>query len=284
MTTPLPYLLVTFLFSTTASLSVQELTKSDVLNVLTKFSSMDVGLDGNIVHEELDDTSPPPRIAFPALAEYASYVGKVEVGVMKDSSLVLVSKESVPSIKVYKRRDQFLCTQTHTGDPVDAKKTVGSISRLLNWDELAIAIEASNQSRLISKNNETDFRVVLDPDFVASQQSVADKPAPDKQKNRVAGSVDVLKPKPIDLTATFTFSPSKDLVRVTYEIQYDDPIKALSKKMKGGVGFFGFRADKPPELTEVALGKLVRIVFTIENSIPPAVTSFFDEAKKLLAE
>lgn len=279
----LPYLFVAVLFSTAASLSVQDPKKSDVFDVLAKFSSTDVGLDGTIVQEEPEEASDPPRIRFPASFEYAAFVGEVKVGVMKDSSLILVSKATTPSIKIYRRHDQFLCTQTHSEDPFDAKKTVNSISNLLDWKALAIAIEASNQTRVISKDNETDFRVVLDPAFVTAIPSQANKPAPDKQKNRVADGSDGLKPKPIDLTATFTFSPSKELVRVSYEIQYDDPIKGLSKKMNGGMGIFGFRADKPPKLSEVTLGKLVRMVFTIEKSVPSDVISYSQEAKKLLA-
>jgi hypothetical protein len=88
----------------------------------------------------------------------------------------------------------------------------------------------------------------------------------------------------VDLIATFTMNPKMELVGLTYEIQYDDPISAMMAKVGGGAFRIQGNAVKPAKEEDETLGKLVRFDFDIDRKIPANLEAFSKEAQELLGK
>ena len=290
---------VALLFPVTSVVFAQDLSKADVVRAIESFAGKDVVLSGEIAQESPDKAQDQGAagvviqkvVIGGSDGSGRQFTGNAEIAILKNGTLVLVSKEALPGIKLYKSGETLLCNQTHTEDPMDPKRLVDSLRKLGDWKSLAKAISESAKVRVSKQGTTSDVRIVLDSAFLGKEEVNPPGGVAGGAFGGGAGAVRIqvggspLTPSVVDLIATFHFDASKELAGITYEIQYDDPMKAMmSKAMIGGGGAFRIQgnAGKPAKDDEVTLGSLTRMDFDIQKSASPNLGAFAKEAEELL--
>ena len=274
--------------------------KSDLVAAINKLSQRDVSLVGSIDEE----TQEPPDVGgFAAgmqriVISNASggpseeYRGDVEVMAAKSGELVVASKEDLPGIKVYKSGEDVLCLQAHTKEAYTTTKLMSNLAKLVDWSALGNAVESASKVRSSVKGKNTEFRVVLDSEFIPVE-------TPALPPGLAAAGIPNIKiqmanpmiPTIVEFTATFTMNATKEIVGIEYSLQYNDPMKAImANAMKGGgaaaVVQFGGGPGKPAKAAkpdgEADLGKLIVYDFDVASKPSEKVTEFVNQAKTML--
>ncbi len=104
-----------------------------------------VSLVGAIEEEEAEEESANGRagavvrqVFVNGFGNEKSFTGDLSINVMKDKSLVLFSKEALPSIRIYKSQNDLLCNQVHKDEPIDPKKLTNQLATLCDWTNLEL--------------------------------------------------------------------------------------------------------------------------------------------------
>ncbi len=273
--------------------------KSDLVAAINKLSQRDVSLVGSI-DEELQEqpdvgggiAGGMQRIVISSMSGGSpeEYRGDVEVMSAKSGELVVTSKEDLPGIKVYKSGEEVLCLQAHTKEAYTTAKLMSNLAKLVDWNALGSAVESASKVRSSVKGKNTEFRVVLDSEFIPDE-------TPPLPPGLAAAGLPNIKignpmiPTVVEFTATFTMNAAKEIVGIEYSLQYNDPMKAImANAMKGGGGAaivqFGggpgkqAKAAKPDG--EADLGKLIVYDFDVAAKPSEKVSEFVSQAKAML--
>jgi hypothetical protein len=274
--------------------------KSDLVAAINKLAQRDVSLVGSIEEETQEQqggggiAGGMQRIVITSASGGSSeeYQGDVEVLATKSSELVVTSKEDLPGIKVYKSGEDVLCLQAHTKEAFTATKLMSNLAKLVDWTALGSAVESASKVRSSVKGKNTEFRVVLDSEFIPVE-------APALPPGLAAAGLPNIKiqmanpmiPTVVELTATFTVNAAKEIIGIEYSLQYNDPMKAMmANAMKGGGGAaivqFGGGPGKPAKQAkpegEPDLGKLIVYDFDVAAKPSEKVTEFVNQAKSML--
>ncbi|MFN7448606.1 MAG: hypothetical protein ACK56W_12425 [Pirellula sp.] len=282
----------------------QNPSKADVVRAIEALSGQDVVLSGAIDQEspKADEPGIPGVVIHKVVigggdGSGREFTGDVDVVIYKDGRIALASNGTLPGMKVYKSGELTLCNQTHIEEPMDPKRLLESLHRLCDWKSLAKSVSESTKIRVINQGATTDVRVVLNSEYLKTNN---DPVAPGAVgggafggANGGGGAVRVqlggspMTPSVVDLIVTFQFNSATELAGLTYEIQYDDPMNAMmAKAMKGGGGVFRIQgnAAKPATDEEVTLGKMYRFDFDIQKKVPARIEAFAKEAEELLSK
>lgn len=275
--------------------------KSDLVAAINKLSQRDVSLVGSIDEEMQEQpdvgggiAGGMQRIVMSSMSGGASaeYQGDVEVMASKSGELVVASKEDLPGIKVYKSGEEVLCLQAHTKEAYTTTKMMSNLAKLVDWNALGSAVEAASKVRSSVKGKNTEFRVVLDSEFIPVETpALPPGLAAAGLPNIKIQMANPMIPTVVEFTATFTMNATKEIVGIEYSLQYNDPMKAMmANAMKGGGGAaivqFGggpgkqAKAAKPDG--EADLGKLIVYDFDVAAKPSDKVTEFVNQAKTML--
>ncbi len=274
--------------------------KSDLVAAINKLSQRDVSLVGSIDEETQEQPGAGgiaggmQRIVISSMSggPSAEYQGDVEVMAAKSGELVVTSKEDLPGIKVYKSGEEVLCLQAHTKEAYTTTKLMSNLTKLVDWTALSSAVESASKVRSSVKGKNTEFRVVLDSEFLPVE-TLALPPglAAAGIPNIKIQMANPMIPTVLEFTATFTMNAAKEVVGIEYSLQYNDPMKAIkANAMKGGGGAaivqFGAGPAKPIKQPkqdgEADLGKLIVYDFDVAAKPSEKVTEFVNQAKAML--
>lgn len=271
--------------------------KEELISAIERLSKRDVSLVGSIDEEmqeqpvAVDNAGGPQRVVirgmpFGALNEYR---GEVEVLVAKNSELVIVSKEELPGVNIFKSGDVVLCQQMHLEEPLGTTKLTSNVSKLVDWNALANAVESAKEIQSKAKGKDSEFRVVLDRSFLPNEipQAVPAMPAGiavagNKAQNaqiRIGGNP--MAPTIVELIATFRLSAAKEIIGLEYALQYNDPIRGFAVNAGAAGGVVQFKVK--PEGQE-DLGKLIVYDFDVVAKPTDKLNAFVNQAKTMLKD
>jgi hypothetical protein len=291
------------LFIPKICISQEAIAKADLISAIGKLSKRDVSLIGSISEEvqeqpvAVDIAGGPQRVVirgtpFGATNEFR---GDAEVLVVKNGELVIASKEQLPGVKVFKSGEDVLSLQVHLKEPLNTAKLISNVSSLVDWIALANAVESASEIHPRVKGKETEFRVILDSSLIPNEIPVAAPawPAGIAANIPIAGGAaggnaqiapiriggNPMIPTIVELAATFKINAAKEIVRLEYALQYNDPIKGLAVNVGGGGGVVQFNM-KPAG--EADLGKLIVYDFDVVAKPSETVVDFVNQAKTML--
>jgi hypothetical protein len=297
---------VASLVSSASHVIAQDPKKADVVQAIENLAGKDVVLSGAIEQEspeKAEEQGIPGVVIQKVVIGGGDGAGRefsvdVDIAIFKDGKIILASKGTLPGMKVYKSGETTLCNQTHTEEPLDPKRLMESLSKLCDWKSLAKAVSESAKIRVNNQGATTDVRVVLNSEYLKANN---DPIAPGAVgggafgggANGGGGAIRVqvggspMTPSVVDLIVTLQLNSSRELAGVTYEIQYDDPMKAMmAKAMKGGAGVFRIQgnAAKPSTDDDLTLGNRIRFDFDFQTKVPSVLETFAKEAEELLSK
>lgn len=283
--------------------------KSDLAAGLSKLAQRDVALVGAV--EEIAPEFPGmPGGGVLVLPENGSteFQGDFEVLAAKNGDLVLVSKDELPGIKIYKHEEDVMCVQAYTAEPIQTSLLVKNVAKLADWKALSAAVAASSEIRAAGKGKITEVRVVLGNDFMPGDSFPAiplgvGGDVPNDVTIRVAGGPMI--PAVTELVVTFNLNAAKEIVGVTYELQYDHPLRGMIAAVNGQGAFFqvignalpvdgALPVDEAVEVNRavnvneeeaapvVGLGKKLIYDFDVTANPSKKATEFSEQAKTML--
>ena len=272
-------------------------TNEELISSIDKISKRDVSLVGSIDEEVQEQPVAAgiaggfQRVMIPSmsLGSTREYRGDAEVLVSKNGDLVIASKEELPGVKVFKTGEEVLSLQAHIQEPFSTSKLVGDLSKLLDWIALGNAVESATEIQTRVKGKDTEFRVILDGSFIPSEivaavpampAGVAGGAAAGNVQNvqiRIGGNP--MMPTITELAVTFKMNAAKEIVRLEYALQYNDPMKGLVFQGGAAGGIVQFK-NKPAG--EEDLGKLIVYEFDVVAKPSDKLSEFVKQARSML--
>jgi len=259
-------------------------TNVELISSIDKLSNRDVSLVGSIDEEVQEQPVAAgiaggfQRVMIPSmsLGSTREYRGDAEVLVSKNGDLVIASKEDLPGVKVFKTGEEVLSLQAHIKEPFRTSKLVGDLSKLLDWIALGNAVESATEIQTRVKGKDTEFRVILDGSFIPSE-IVSAVPAMPAGVIRIGANP--MLPTITELAVTFKMNAAKEIVRLEYALQYNDPMKGLVFQGGAAGGIVQFK-NKPAG--EEDLGKLIVYEFDVVAKPSDKLSEFVKQARSML--
>jgi hypothetical protein len=259
-------------------------TNVELISSIDKLSKRDVSLVGSIDEEVQEQPVAAgiaggfQRVMIPSmsLGSTREYRGDAEVLVSKNGDLVIASKEDLPGVKVFKTGEEVLSLQAHIKEPFRTSKLVGDLSKLLDWIALGNAVESATEIQTRVKGKDTEFRVILDGSFIPSE-IVSAVPAMPAGVIRIGANP--MLPTITELAVTFKMNAAKEIVRLEYALQYNDPMKGLVFQGGAAGGIVQFK-NKPAG--EEDLGKLIVYEFDVVAKPSDKLSEFVKQARSML--
>ncbi|MCY2978768.1 MAG: hypothetical protein NTU79_08910 [Planctomycetota bacterium] len=256
----------------------------ELISSIDKLSKRDVSLVGSIDEEVQEQPFAAgiaggfQRVMIPSmsLGSTREYRGDAEVLVSKNGDLVIASKEELPGVKVFKTGEEVLSLQAHIKEPFRTSKLVGDLSKLLDWIALGNAVESATEIQTRVKGKDTEFRVILDGSFIPSE-IVSAVPAMPAGVIRIGANP--MLPTITELAVTFKMNAAKEIVRLEYALQYNDPMKGLVFQGGAAGGIVQFK-NKPAG--EEDLGKLIVYEFDVVAKPSDKLSEFVKQARSML--
>jgi hypothetical protein len=269
------FVLVALMTLTPIALSQEGEAKQVLLKTLEELANSTVSLTGKVNEEQV--SKEPPQIAqMIVVATMDRFItndfqGDFEVLAAKDE-VVLVSKSEFPGVKIHVASEKTICLQAHADEPYGVKSLIGRVQRLVNWSELAQAVQKSEKVLVTKVGNDTSLRVTLDNDFIrveSIEKELAKKMGDATLMNRMIGEPSIM-PEVIDLTATFVIDSSNELKSAEFAAQYNDPMKVFRRQAERNAAGNRLRSNtaEAKNDNEVEFGKL--ITYSFERSSNPS--------------
>lgn len=260
---------------TPIALSQEGAAKQALLKTLGELADSTVSLTGKVNEEQVSKEAPQiaQLIVVATMDRFITndFKGDFEVLAAKDE-VVLVSKSEFPGVKIHAASEKTICLQAHADEPYGVKSLIGRVQRLVNWSELAQAIQKSEKVLVTKVGNDTSVRVTLDNDFIrveSIEKELAKKMGDATLMNRMIGEPSIM-PEVIDLTATFVISSSNELKSAEFALQYNDPMKVFRRQAERNAAGNRLRNNSAEAKNdnEVELGKLM--TYSFERSSNPS--------------
>ncbi len=277
--------------------------KSDLIAGLTKLAQRDVSLVGAVEEQSPGGPALPGGLQQVVVIGKANrtdhYQGDIEVLTTTGGDFVLVSKDDLPGIKIFKHDEDTVFVQSHTEEPFSLGQLSKNISHLANWKALSAAVKESSEFQSTGKGKVTEVRVVIAKDFIPADSMPAIPAIPGMAGGVAGNNVAIriaggpIQPSITELAVTFSLSQTKEIVGLTYELQYDEP---MAKFMKvGAVAMVQIDGTvKAPTLIEkddvtgddaennAALGEKVIYDFDVVSTPSKKAAEFPEQAKAML--
>ena len=133
---------------TPIALSQEGAAKQALLKTLGELADSTVSLTGKVNEEQVSKEAPQiaQLIVVATMDRFITndFKGDFEVLAAKDE-VVLVSKSEFPGVKIHAASEKTICLQAHADEPYGVKSLIGRVQRLVNWSELAQAIQKSEK-------------------------------------------------------------------------------------------------------------------------------------------
>ena len=274
--------------------------KQQVVKAIKSLVNSEVSISGQVEEEmpDADEKSPfggAQRLVIGSMDGSGSnpFLGEFELLVNKDV-VAIVSQQEFPGIKILQSGEKAVNMQAHAEAPYSLQSFSSSVKQLVDWNALGDAVEKSSKVRVTKKDGMNQIRVILDPEFIpveTMEKAIAKKMA---GAGKGAGNVAIqvagpsMNPSIVDLTATFTVTDSGSIVGMDFEVQYNDPLKAMMAggALRGVPGVAAIRiggnAANPAESDAVELGKLVSYSLKVNNQSSDRIKQFVKEATPYL--
>lgn len=273
--------------------------KQQVVKAIKSLVNSEVSMSGQVEEELPDEDNNSPfggaqRVVIGSMDGSGSnpFLGEFELLVNKDV-VAIVSQQEFPGIKILQSGEKAVNMQAHAEAPYSLQSFSSSVKQLVDWNALGDAVEKSSKVRVTKKDGMNQIRVILDPEFIpveTMEKAIAKKMA---GAGKGAGNVAIQVAGPsmtssiVDLTATFTVTDSGSIVGMDFDVQYNDPIKAMmAGALRGAPGVAAIRiggnAANPAESDAVELGKLVSYSLKVNKQSSDRIKQFVKEATPYL--
>jgi hypothetical protein len=274
--------------------------KQQVVKAIRSLVNSEVSMSGQVEEEmpDADEKSPfggAQRFVIRSMDGSGSnpFLGEFELLVNKDV-VAIISQQEFPGIKILQSGEKAVNMQAHAESPYSLQSFSSSIKQLVDWNALGDAVEKSSKVRVTNKDGMNQIRVILDPEFIPVE--TMEKAIAKKMGGAAGGAGNVaiqvagptMNPSIVDLTATFTVTDSGSIVGMDFEVQYNDPLKAMvaGGVLRGVPGVAAIRiggnAAPPAESDAVELGKLVNYSLKVNKQSSDRIKQFVKEATPYL--
>jgi hypothetical protein len=283
---------------TQSVLAQDEAAKQQLIKAIKNLAGSDVSMTGQVEEEQADaDTTSPlggvQRVVISSIGGSSAnpFLGDFELLVSKDS-IAMVSSQEFPGVKILQAGEKVVNIQAHAESPYSVQSFSSTVKQLVDWVALGEAIEKAPKIRVTKKAGVSQIRVVLDPEFIPVE--TLEKAMAKKMGGVAGGAGNVaiqvagpsMSPQIVDLTATFSVNDSGLVVGMDFDIQYNDPMKAMmANAMRGGGGAairIGGNIPKPAEGDAVELGKMVSYSLKVSDQASDRIKQFIKQATPYL--
>ncbi len=272
--------------------------KQQLIKAIKNLAGSDVSMMGQVEEElpDADTTSPLGGVQRVVISSVGGssvnpFLGDFELLVSKDS-IAMVSSQDFPGVKILQAGEKVVNIQAHAESPYSVQSFSSTVKQLVDWIALGEAVEKAAKIRVTKKDGVSQIRVVLDPEFIPVE--TIEKAMAKKMGGVAGGAGNVaiqvagpsMSPQILDLTATFSVNESGLLVGMNFDIQYNDPMKAMmANAMRGGGGAairIGGNIPKPAESDAVELGKMVSYSLKVSDQASERIKQFVKQATPYL--
>lgn len=287
-------LVVASLLLAPASQAQDDAAKQQLVKAIRALEGSEISIAGSVAEDDApeDDTvGGVKRVMITSIGGSSNkpFLGDFELLVNK-GSVALVSKDEFPGIKILRSGDKVVNFQAHAEAPFSVDSLSTTVNQLVDWKALSEAVEKAAKIRVTKKDKLNSMRVILDTEFIPVE--TLEKAMQKKMGGAPGGNVAIqvtsssLSAQIVDLVATFSVNDSGGIEGMTFDIQYNDPMKAMmagAVRAGGGAAFrIGGNAPKPKEGDAVDLGKLVSFTFKVGNQPSERIKQFVKTATPFL--
>lgn len=285
---------------TQCALGQEDAAKQQLVKAIRNLASSEVSWTGSVGEEQPEAEKKSPlggvqRVVISSIGGSTAnpYLGDFELLVSKDS-LAIVSSQEFPGVKILRAGEKVVNMQAHADAPYSVQSFSNTVKQLVDWSALSDAVEKASKIRVTKKDGVSQIRVVLDPEFIPVES--IEKTMAKKIGGAAGGGVanvavqvagPAMTPSVVDLTAVFSINDSGSLVAMDFDIQYNDPMKAMmSNVVRGGPGGAAIRIGgnipKPAEGDAVELGKTVNYALKVNGQASDRIKLFVKQATPYL--
>jgi hypothetical protein len=217
------------------------------------------------------------------------YVGDFELLITPQKDIALVSvDDKIPNLKFYSTETRFVCTQTHNDTPIQPNHMVYCMGKLFDWKEVAEQVQKDSKIRVASSGDQTDIRLVLDADQFSNPGITDVVGLLGAKRQRISMAVNPFAPSAVDVTLNVRLNAAKQISMLSFEIQYDDPMKELMNQGNNGKpvvprALRGGKRTKAEEATMV-LGKIINLNVEVKEKGSDKLLSYVEKARDMLKE
>ncbi len=194
----------------------------------------------------------------------------------------MTSKDEFPSLQILVSKSDALCRQFHGQAPFDVRKVANLLRTLLDLDGLGQKLLAHDQVEIRKIDEGFELHFVFDSDMLKTFEEV-NLPIQNPKRQEVKAErvgVRTSKPKVVSVEASYRFNRERIPTSLRYQVQFDDPVKALLSSVRGGsvsVPAPGTAASKNN------LGKKITIELDLLPSMPERILEFKKDAERFVA-
>lgn len=290
------FLVIAGLTLTQTAFGQDEAARQQLVKAIKNLASSDVSMTGQVEEEQPESDKNLPgnvqRVVISSVGGSTAnpFLGEFELLASKDS-VAIVSSQEFPGVKILQAGEKVVNMQAHAEAPYSVQAFSSTVKQLVDWTALSEAVEKAPKVRVTKKDGLSQVRVVLDPEFIPVETM---EKAMAKKMGAAGGAANVaiqvagpaMTPTIVDLTATFSVNDSGAIVGMDFDIQYNDPMKAMmANVVRGGGGAairIGGNFPKPAEGDAVELGKMVSYSLKVSGQASERIKQFVKQATPYL--
>lgn len=291
------FIVIAGLTLTQTAFGQDEAARQQLVKAIKNLASSDVSMTGQVEEEQPESDKNLPgnvqRVVISSVGGSTAnpFLGEFELLASKDS-VAIVSSQEFPGVKILQAGEKVVNMQAHAEAPYSVQSFSSTVKQLVDWKALSEAVEKAPKVRVTKKDGLSQVRVVLDPEFIPVE--TIEKAMAKKMGGAAGGAANVaiqvagpaMTPTIVDLTATFSVNDSSAIVGMDFDIQYNDPMKAMmANVVRGGGGAairIGGNFPKPAEGDAVELGKMVSYSLKVSGQASERIKQFVKQATPYL--